>query len=178
MKNFSNQSNNRSHGFTIVELLIVIVVIAILAAISIVAYNGIQNRAHDTAIQNDLNNISKQIRQYVILNGSFPTGQTMLETLNIRVSKNAYGNHMPSGTGEYNLLYCWPNAANPNSFALIAASKSGNVYEYTSGQVRKAAYTFTGGSTGICTKAENTMDLGNNRDWFYSDTNWQPYISG
>ena len=32
-------------GFTIVELLIVIVVIAILAAITIVAYNGIQNRA-------------------------------------------------------------------------------------------------------------------------------------
>lgn len=126
----------RNTGFTIVELLIVIVVIAILAAISIVAYNGIQSRAHDTAIQNDLNNISKQIRQYAILNGSFPTGSATLSTLDIRVSKNAYGNHMPSGTGEYNLLYCWPNTANPNSFALIAASKSGNVYEYTSGQVR------------------------------------------
>ena len=32
-------------GFTIVELLIVIVVIGILAAITIVAYNGIQSRA-------------------------------------------------------------------------------------------------------------------------------------
>lgn len=38
-------------GFTIVELIIAIVVIAILAAISIVSYTGIQNRAHDTAIQ-------------------------------------------------------------------------------------------------------------------------------
>ena len=36
---------NRNRAFTIVELLIVIVVIAILAAISVVAYNGIQNRA-------------------------------------------------------------------------------------------------------------------------------------
>lgn len=38
-------------GFTIVELLIVVVVIAILAAITIVAYNGIQNRAKASAAQ-------------------------------------------------------------------------------------------------------------------------------
>ena len=47
------------NGFTIVELLIVIVVIAILAAITIVAYNGIQERARITKIKADLNQISK-----------------------------------------------------------------------------------------------------------------------
>lgn len=35
----------KNTGFTIVELLIVIVVIAVLASISVVAYNGIQQRA-------------------------------------------------------------------------------------------------------------------------------------
>lgn len=44
-------------GFTIVELLIVIVVIAILAMISIVAYSGIQNRAYDSAVQSDLRSV-------------------------------------------------------------------------------------------------------------------------
>lgn len=37
-----------TRGFTIVDLLIVIVVIAILAAITIVAFNGIQQRARNT----------------------------------------------------------------------------------------------------------------------------------
>ena len=44
----------KQKAFTIVELLIVIVVIAILAAITIVAYNGIQDRARTAAIQSDL----------------------------------------------------------------------------------------------------------------------------
>ncbi|MCD8561836.1 prepilin-type N-terminal cleavage/methylation domain-containing protein [Candidatus Saccharibacteria bacterium] len=38
-------------GFTIVELLIVIVVIATLAAITLVAYNGIRERAQVSAVQ-------------------------------------------------------------------------------------------------------------------------------
>tara|TARA_B100000678_G_C18005389_1_gene420546 strand:+ start:141 stop:641 length:501 start_codon:yes stop_codon:yes gene_type:complete len=61
-------------GFTIVELLIVIVVIAILAAITIVAYNGIQERARDTQRLTDLSNIEKAIRLYAAdHNDQFPT---------------------------------------------------------------------------------------------------------
>lgn len=44
----------RSLGFTIVELLIVIVVIAILASMTVVAYNGIQQRAQDARRDADL----------------------------------------------------------------------------------------------------------------------------
>lgn len=62
----------KNAGFTIVELLIVIVVIAILAAISIVAYTGIQNRAHDSALQSDANVIRKVIKMYYADNGSYP----------------------------------------------------------------------------------------------------------
>jgi len=47
-------------GFTIVELLIVIVVIAILAAISIVAYNGIQNRGKTSSAASAANTVIKK----------------------------------------------------------------------------------------------------------------------
>ena len=45
----TTKTQRNLRGFTIVELLIVIVIIAILAAITIVAYNGIQQRARDSA---------------------------------------------------------------------------------------------------------------------------------
>lgn len=48
-------------GFTIVELLIVVVVIAILAAITIVAYNGIQNRAQAARADSDIATYNKAI---------------------------------------------------------------------------------------------------------------------
>lgn len=59
-------------GFTIVELLIVIVVIAILAAISIVAYNGIQQRAQNTTLQSDLANAAKAIELHNAEHGNYP----------------------------------------------------------------------------------------------------------
>ena len=59
-----NTKSNKNSGFTIVELLIVIVVIAILAAITIVAYNGIQARARTTSGQALANSIQKKAEIY------------------------------------------------------------------------------------------------------------------
>jgi prepilin-type N-terminal cleavage/methylation domain-containing protein len=64
----------KDRGFTIVELLIVIVVIAILAAIVIVAYNGVQNRARDTNNKTDAVSIAKVAEAINADTGSYPTG--------------------------------------------------------------------------------------------------------
>lgn len=65
-------SRRNFKGFTIVELLIVIVVIAILAAITIVAYNGIQTRAQDSKRTQDLNSIKKSLLAYDAMYGGVP----------------------------------------------------------------------------------------------------------
>jgi general secretion pathway protein G len=59
-------------GFTIVELLIVIVVIGILAAITIVAFNGVQDRTKVTKSQSDLKSIQKLLELYYVDNGAYP----------------------------------------------------------------------------------------------------------
>jgi prepilin-type N-terminal cleavage/methylation domain-containing protein len=59
-------------GFTIVELLIVIVVIAILAAISIVAFTGIQDQAQNTKILSTVDSYTKALELYYAKNNHYP----------------------------------------------------------------------------------------------------------
>ncbi len=66
-------AKQKQPGFTIVELLIVIVVIAILAAITIVAYNGIQQRANNTAIIDAASKSLRIIQAYIAEKGTYPT---------------------------------------------------------------------------------------------------------
>lgn len=64
--------STRQRGFTIVELLIVIVVIAVLAAISVVAYNGMQQRARDAKRAQDFATIKKSLLAYEAQYGGMP----------------------------------------------------------------------------------------------------------
>lgn len=73
--------NRRREGFTIVELLIVIVVIGILAAITVVAYNGIQNRAKNTKTINATSAWIKAIKLYQADKGSYPAMNSCLGSL-------------------------------------------------------------------------------------------------
>jgi len=67
-----------SSGFTIVELLIVIVVIGILAAITIVAYSGITNRAKVTKAQANAESVQKVGETINADNGAYPTTSALL----------------------------------------------------------------------------------------------------
>ncbi len=63
----------RQQGFTIVELLIVIVVIGILATLVIVTFTGIQQKARNTKRQTDINAINSHVEAFYASNGYYPT---------------------------------------------------------------------------------------------------------
>lgn len=65
-------SPKKQSGFTIIELLIVIVIIAILAAITLVAYNSVQARARDSARTSAVNAIQKALEMYKLDSGTYP----------------------------------------------------------------------------------------------------------
>ncbi len=82
---------SNSRGFTIVELLIVIVVIGILAALVSVAYRGIQDNANNAKTESSMNAWRKAMIQYATDNGSYP------------IAASACFN-------EVNITNCWPTS--------------------------------------------------------------------
>lgn len=67
----------RAAGFTIVELLIVIVVIAILASVVVVAYSKVSQKANNTQTITAVKEWAKILQQYIVTNGS-PTYDTSI----------------------------------------------------------------------------------------------------
>lgn len=73
----------RSSGFTIVELLIVIVVIGILATLVIVTFSGIQQKGRNSQRQTDINAIQGHVEAFYAQNGYYPS-RTNLNTASWR----------------------------------------------------------------------------------------------
>ena len=90
-------------GFTIVELLIVIVVIAILAAITIAAYHGMQQDANNTKTKQAFASWIKALRLYKADNGQYPPYYTCLG------EGYKYG---PTGTDSTGVAQCRQTAIN------------------------------------------------------------------
>ncbi len=102
-----------SSGFTIVELLIVIVVIGILAAITIVAFNGIQERARTSAVQSALSQANKKLA--IAMNdgtlSTYPADQAGFDALNISGGSNT--------TFQYRAT---PNSTSPTGYCITATN--------------------------------------------------------
>jgi prepilin-type N-terminal cleavage/methylation domain-containing protein len=98
-------------GFTIVELLVVIVIIGILAALVVVAYNGIQSRSINATMQSELSNIGRELGVTEIDSGQLPT---VLTTLN-----KGRGYNTSNGIA---YQYTYNNNVSPKTFCVSVTS--------------------------------------------------------
>lgn len=101
----------RIRGFTIVELLIVIVVIAILAAITIVSYNGIQARALDARRASDMNTIKKKLEIFYADKGYYPSSNDFLENAAFRKEAIEIPDALITSPQQGPMQYCWAKTA-------------------------------------------------------------------
>lgn len=161
---------NSKQGFTIVELLIVIVVIAILAAISVVAYTGIQNRAYDTTVKSDLRNVASTLQQYFAIHGTYPThaqamGNAATNNLEprLKLTRSAYRETVNNGH------ICVVASGDNPRFAFAAVSKSGNAFYYSSAEgLKDYTWSWTGASATTCPNMgipDSTSEAGNSSKW-------------
>lgn len=101
---YTSCMKRRTPGFTIVEILIIIVVIGILAAIAVLSYNGVQQQAREAGLKSDFETAAARIERYRSDKGEYPpvTGgvDTNLVVANIEMQKSLYASNTD------NFLYC------------------------------------------------------------------------
>lgn len=113
----------KQQGFTIVELLIVIVVIGILAALVITTFTGIQQKARDTERTTDIKALHGQIEAFYASKGYYPSLGNMNDgawrTANMK-GLDAEALTDPKGGGSSTLVAA--PAASTYAYAVLNAS--------------------------------------------------------
>lgn len=107
-KQFLNSLNNND-GFTLIELMIVIAILAILGAFAVNTFKGVIPNANVTAAKSDIKNFSMVLEMYKLQNGNYPTSEEglqklvtdgMLKSKLIDPWKNPYHYRYPGQFGE------------------------------------------------------------------------------
>jgi prepilin-type N-terminal cleavage/methylation domain-containing protein len=142
---------NRKSGFTIVELLIVIVVIGILAALVITTFSGIQQKARDTKRQTDIKALHSQLEAFFAANAA---GYPVLADVNSATWRATNMKGFDSSG------LCAPSNSNQTNCTLkagTASEGSGEQYGYATLNADNSTCDTAAGTT--CAKYTLTADL-------------------
>ncbi len=127
------RNNSRRNAFTLVEMLLVLVILAVLAAIVIPKFAGRTQQAKVTAAKADISSFETALDLFETDNGFYPTGASGLSAL-VEQPSNA-----PSWKGPYltkgipsdpwgnPYIYSCPGKNNPSRFDLMSMGPDGRV---------------------------------------------------
>lgn len=155
-------------GFTIVELLVIIIVVGILASIVIVSYNGVQNNARDTSVQSDLDNAAGHLETYRTASSNiaqtYPDTTTKLGTVGITAAKPAYNTSLA-----VNFVYC--TSTDLQQYAIAAVSRSGTIYLMRETGFQSHSLTTASFTASLCTGLGMTL-----RSNGFASSTWQSWV--
>jgi general secretion pathway protein G len=119
--------NNRS-GFTLLEIMIVVTIIALLLGTAIYKLGGNVEYARHTRIQADIQGINTQLRLYESMNGFYPTTEQGLQALVSQPSSQPLPSRwyqlykeMPKDPWQNPYIYRCPGIKHPESYDLFSA---------------------------------------------------------
>ena len=118
--------NRRRSGFTLIEILLVVVIIGILAGIGIPALSGKSEKAKIAQAQGNINMLSMGVREYEIMNGDYPS------SLDGLLSESKGGpflekKSVPNDPWGSPFTYAAPGSHNTHTFDLSCTSPKGTV---------------------------------------------------
>jgi general secretion pathway protein G len=120
-----------SSAFTLIELLLVLVILGILAALVIPKFTNRSQQARETAAKSDISTIENQINAFEIDVGRFPSTEEGLSALvaapsNVTSWKGPYLQRgLPKDPWGNDYVYKFPGTNNPNGFDLYSFGPDG-----------------------------------------------------
>lgn len=128
-----SKSKNRRRaqsGFTLVEMLLVLVILATLAAIVIPKFAGRSEQAKNTAAQTEIKNLEIALDAFEVDNSYYPKGSDGLKELveqpnNANDWRGPYIDEVPLDPWGNEYVYTYPGKHNSNGFDLHSTGPDG-----------------------------------------------------
>ena len=126
-----NQRRAKQSAFTLIELLLVMVILAILAAVIVPKFVGRSEQAKHSAATNDVTVLKGQLDAFEIDNGHYPTTEEGLQALVEKPNgdypnwKKPYVEKLPTDPWGHPYVYRCPGS-NGHDFDLLSAGSSGH----------------------------------------------------